>query len=150
MSRTIISVNIGLRGAMEAAFVAALAAAGYAIGTSTAARMTLAAVLPLVGFGIWGVIDFHQVPRFGESLRLGEELLLVGAAASACFERGPAALAWVLIALTAVHHTLRLTTGRPLLGRTTAGRSARAADHRRPGTAAHSAAVGNELAQAGR
>jgi hypothetical protein len=42
---------------------------------------------PLVGFGFWGAVDFHQAGRFAEPLRLIQELAISALAAVACQQR---------------------------------------------------------------
>ena len=58
--RTVILV---MRVTMETGIVAALAYWGYTAGGSVAAKVLLAVAAPVVGFGIWGVVDFRRAGR---------------------------------------------------------------------------------------
>ena len=43
---------------------------------------------PLIGFGFWGAVDFHQFGRLSEWLRLMQELVISGMAAFALYITG--------------------------------------------------------------
>jgi hypothetical protein len=90
-------LTLALRVTMEAAIVAALAMWGYHVGPHTVSKVVLALAAPAIGFGIWGAVDFRQVGRFAETLRLAEELAISGLAALAWYAAG-AALAIVSLA----------------------------------------------------
>ncbi len=77
-----------LRAVMETGIVAALAYWGYAVGETTFMKVVLATGAPLIGFGFWGAIDFHQAGRMAEPLRLIEELFISGLTAVALYETG--------------------------------------------------------------
>ncbi len=107
--------NLGLRAIMELSIVLAFAYWGYQTGTSTATKILLGIGAPVVGFGFWGVIDFHQAGRLSEPLRLIEELVISGLAALALYAAGQHALGIALALLSLVYHTLMVASGQPLL-----------------------------------
>ena len=96
---------------MEAGVVAALAYWGASTGGTTAAKVALGLAAPLVGFGFWGAVDFHQAGRLAEPLRLAQELAISGLAAAACWVAGRPAAALALAAVSAIHHALVYASG---------------------------------------
>jgi hypothetical protein len=108
-------LNLVLRAVMEAAVVAATSYWGFHTGTSTASSLVLGVGAPLLCFGFWGAVDFHQLGRLAEPLRLVQELLLTAVAAVACYAAGLHALAWALAILSVVHHSLVYALGDRLL-----------------------------------
>jgi Protein of unknown function (DUF2568) len=108
-------VNLVLRVTMEAAIVVALGVWGYNTGGSTPASIGLMLAAPLVGFGFWGAVDFHQAGRLAEPLRLTQELVVSGLAALAWYAAGHHTLAIALAALSLVYHTSVYATGARLL-----------------------------------
>lgn len=108
-------LNVGLRAAMELGIVLGLGYWGYNLGPSDWSRIPLAVLMPAIGFGIWGLVDFRSAGHFAEALRLLEELVISGAAALAIYTVGLHGLAWGLAGLSAVHHALVYLTGRRLL-----------------------------------
>jgi len=100
---------------METAIVAAFAFWGYQSGDTMIMKILFAIGAPLIGFGFWGVVDFHQVGRAAEPLRLIEELLISGLAAVALFTVGQQALGWALGVLSLVYHALVYLAGDRLL-----------------------------------
>jgi hypothetical protein len=110
-------LNVGLRGLMEAAIVAGLAYWGFSTGDGMVAKTVLAIGTAVVGFGIWGAIDFRQSGPWAEVLRLIEELVISGLAALAWAMAGRPAIGLVLAILSIAHHGLVYATGRRLLKR---------------------------------
>ena len=110
--------NLAVRGLMEAGIVAGLAYWGFRTGESAATKVMFGVGAPLVGFGIWGAVDFRRAGRVAEWLRLAEELLISGLAAGAWYGAGQHALGWALAVLAAVSHALVYATGDRLLDRT--------------------------------
>ncbi|MDE3213556.1 MAG: DUF2568 domain-containing protein [Bacteroidota bacterium] len=55
--------NLFLRGAMEPGVVAGFAYYGYHAGTQIGIKILQALLFPLIGFGFWGLVDFHQFER---------------------------------------------------------------------------------------
>ena len=100
---------------METGIVAAFAYWGYQTGQTLAIKILLAIGAPLVGFGIWGIIDFHQAGRIAESLRLIEELIISGLAALALYAARQPALGWALGVISIVYHALVYMSGGRLL-----------------------------------
>lgn len=109
------TVNLGLRGLMELGVVAGLAYWGYHIGASTPTKALFAVGAPILGFGFWGLVDFHQLGRWAEPVRLIQELLLSGLAAVALYVVGAHVLAVTLAVLSVVHHSLVYALGGRLL-----------------------------------
>lgn len=108
-------ITLVLRVTMETAIVVALGFWGYHTGGSTGARIGLMLAAPIVGFGFWGAVDFHQAGRLAEPLRLIQELVVSGLAAVAWYAAGHHALGIALGALSLVYHTLVYATGARLL-----------------------------------
>ncbi len=109
-------VNLTLRVLMEIGIVVALAYWGFHTGNGTGAKIALGVGAPLVGFGFWGAIDFHQAGRAAEPLRLTQELVVSGLAALAWYEAGQHALGLALGALSIAYHALVYLSGARLLG----------------------------------
>ena len=108
-------LNLLLRVLMEAGVVVGLADWGFHTGTTTISKTALAVGAPIVGFGFWGAVDFHQTGRFGEPLRLTQELAVSGLAALACYTAGQHALGLALATLSIIYHTLVYLSGQRLL-----------------------------------
>jgi hypothetical protein len=108
-------VNLTLRAIMEAGIVVAFAYWGYQTGQTTGMKFLLAIGAPILGFGIWGAIDFHRAGRMAELLRLIEELLISGLAAFALYAVGQHALGWAFAALSIIYHVLVYLSGGRLL-----------------------------------
>jgi hypothetical protein len=108
-------LDLALRTVMETGIVLAFAYWGYRAGQSGGAKALLAVGAPVVGFGIWGAVDFHQAGRWAESLRLIEELVISGLAAFALYAAGQPALGIALGALSIVYHALVYVSGARLL-----------------------------------
>ena len=70
---------------------------------------------PLLGFGFWGIVDFHQAGRLAEPLRLLEELTISGLAAIALYLAGQPILAWIMVGISVVYHILVYASGGRLL-----------------------------------
>jgi hypothetical protein len=107
--------NVALRGVMELGIVLALAYWGYHTGGSTLAKVALAVGAPALGFGFWGLVDFHQAGRMAEPLRLVQELVISGLAAVALVVAGQPALGWALGLISIAHHALVYGLGQRLL-----------------------------------
>ncbi len=116
-SSLIASVNLALRGVMELGVVAGFAWWGFHAGASAGTRALLAIGAPLVGFGFWGLVDFHQAGAAAEGLRLAQELMISGLAAAAIYVVGQHALGWTLAGISVVHHALVYLVGGRLLKR---------------------------------
>jgi Protein of unknown function (DUF2568) len=107
-------LNLTLRVLLELSVVAALGYWGIRAGQSTSAKVLLGIGAPLVGFGLWGAVDFHR-SRHGEMLRLVQELVMSGLAAAACYAAGRHAPAIALATLSIVYHLLVYASGARLL-----------------------------------
>jgi len=115
MRSTVTGFNIFLRGLMEVSIIAAFAYWGAEVGTTTAGRVLLAIFVPIIVFGFWGLVDFHQVGPAGEWLRLLQELALTGLAAAALVVVGQPTLGLTLAILSIAHHALVYSLGERLL-----------------------------------
>jgi len=107
--------NVALRGLMEAGVVAGLAYWGVHTADGTGAKIALGLAAPVLGFGIWGTIDFREAGALGEPLRLLEELLISGLAAAGLYTAGQHVLGLALALLSIVHHVLVYALGMRLL-----------------------------------
>ena len=114
-SGTAVYARLALRVLLETAIVAALAYWGVHRGDSTAAKVVLGIGAPLVGFGIWGAIDFRQAGRLAETLRLIEELVISGLAALAVYSSGLHAIGIAIAVLTVAYHAFVYVLGARLL-----------------------------------
>jgi hypothetical protein len=108
-------INLALRAIMETGIVLAFAYWGYQMGQTTVAKILFAIGAPLIGFGIWGIVDFHQAGRLAEPLRLLEELVITGLAAVALFIAAQPILGGILGGISIVYHILVYVTGGRLL-----------------------------------
>jgi Protein of unknown function (DUF2568) len=109
--------NVALRGVMEFGIVAAMGYWGYQAGSSLVPRVLLAVLAPLIVFGFWGLVDFHQAGRLAEPLRLVQELLICGLVAIALYAAGQPAFAWAFGLIAIVQHSLVYLLGDTLLKR---------------------------------
>ena len=107
-------LNLMLRVLMEVGVVVALADWGFHTGGGTAAKVLLGIGAPVVGFGFWGAVDFHQA-RLAELLRLTQELVISGLAAAAWYASGQHVLGIALASLSVVYHALVYASGARLL-----------------------------------
>ena len=107
--------NIALRGVMEAGIVFALAYWGYHVIGNAFARIAIAIITPVVGFGFWGAVDFRSAGRAAESLRLIQELAISGLAAGGLYVMGQPELGLLLAAISILHHGLVYALGERLL-----------------------------------
>ena len=115
MTSTLKWFNVGLRAIMELGIVIALGYWGYKTGESTSAKILLSIAAPLIGFGIWGLVDFRNAGAFAEPLRLIEELIISGLAALAWYVAGAQSMGWMLGIVSIVHHALVYALGGKLL-----------------------------------
>jgi hypothetical protein len=111
-------VNVALRGLMEFGIVAGFAFWGYHLADNTGIGILFAVGAVLVGFGFWGLVDFHQAGRWAEWLRLAEELVISGLAAAAWWAAGQSALGIAMALISLVYHVLVYTAGERLLSPT--------------------------------
>ena len=120
------TVTLALRALMELGVVAGLATWGVHAGHGPMASTALGVLAPLVGFGVWGAVDFRNAGRLAEPLRLVQELTISALAAAAFVAAGHAPLGAALAALSISYHVLVYATGQRLLdggphGRTVEG-----------------------------
>ena len=117
-------LNVVLRAVMEVGIVVALGYWGYQTGKNMGTKLLLGIGAPVLGFGFWGAVDFHQAGRLAEPLRLTQELVVSGLAVFAWYITGQHVLGWALGLLIIVHHALVY-----LLGDTLLTHQARPANH---------------------
>jgi len=103
---------------MELGIVAGFAFWGYHFADSTGMGILFAVGAVVVGFGFWGLVDFHQAGRWAEWLRLTQELLISGLAAAAWWAAGQTTLGIALALISLVYHVLVYTAGERLLSAT--------------------------------
>ena len=108
-------VNLVLRNIMEVGIILAFGYWGYYIGGQKYSKILLCVGAPVVGFGFWGLVDFHQFGRVAEALRLSQELVISGLAAIALYATGAHLLGWALGILSIIHHILVYIHGGRLL-----------------------------------
>jgi hypothetical protein len=111
------TLTLALRVLMEVGIVVGLAYWGAHAGGTTAERILLGIAAPVIGFGFWGAVDFHQAGRLAEPLRLIQELVVSGLAALALYATGRHAVGVGLAGLSLVYHALVYLSGRTLLQR---------------------------------
>jgi hypothetical protein len=109
------ALTLTLRAIMEAGIVGAFAYWGYQAGAGTGMKILLAAGAPLLGFGFWGAVDFHQAGRLAEPIRLFQELAISGLAAVALYATGQHAPGLTLGLVSIVYHALVYLQGGRLL-----------------------------------
>ena len=108
-------LNLSLRALMETGIVAGLAYWGYHVGSGTGAKVVLAIAAPLLGFGFWGAVDFHQAGRAAEALRLLQELVVTGLVALALWSAGQPIFGVLMALVSVVYHALVYGRGERLL-----------------------------------
>ena len=112
---TLRTINLGLRGTMEAGIVLAFGAWGYHLGGTSGMTVLLCIVAPLLGFGFWGLVDFRGARRFSEPLSLVPELFISGLAVWAFVAIGWRIPGCILGSMSVVHHVLVYLLGDRLL-----------------------------------
>lgn len=112
---SLIWINLTMRWILEASIVIAFGFWGYHIGESKSIKVLLSVIIPLIGFGFWGLIDFHQFGRYSEWLRLIQELFISALAAIALYAIGKQNLGYSLISLSIIYHIMVYLIGERLL-----------------------------------
>lgn len=108
-------LNLTLRAVLEFGIVLAFGFWGYNLGNNEGSKLFLLLLFPIVGFGIWGAIDFHQLEKNAELYRLIEELLISFIASYGLYTIGQTVLAVSLAVLTIIYHILVYSFGERLL-----------------------------------
>lgn len=96
---------------MELGVVVGLGYWGYESGHATWTKVLLAVGAPVVGFGVWGAVDFRFAGRLAEPLRLLEEFVISGLAALALYVAGARLWGGALAVLSVVYHVLVYASG---------------------------------------
>lgn len=107
--------NLVLRAVMETGIVLALGYWGYKAGGTARIKVLLAIIVPVIGFGFWGLVDFRKAGYFAEHLRLIQELVVSGCAAFALYVMEVQGFALILALVSLLHHTLVYISGETLL-----------------------------------
>jgi hypothetical protein len=107
--------NLYLRVLMEVGIIIALGYWGFTLDGDPGIRMISGFGAPLIGFGFWGLIDFHQFGSVSEFLRLAQELAVSGMAAWAWYMAGQHIAGGLLAGVSVVHHSLVYLSGERLL-----------------------------------
>lgn len=110
-------LRLGLRVLMEVGIVLALGYWGFHTGNSATTETLLGIGAPVLAFGFWGAVDFHQAGGLAEPLRLTQELLVSGLAAGGLYAAGQPFLGVALALLSLVYHALVYLLGARLLER---------------------------------
>ena len=108
-------INVGLRAVMELGIVLGLGYSGYHSGTTALSKILLAIAYPVIGFGVWSLLDFHRTGQGAEYYRLTEEILISGLTAWLVFRAGKPQLGIALALISIVHHLLIYLLGDRLL-----------------------------------
>ncbi len=108
-------INLLFRSVLEVSIVFAFGWWGYHTGVTQTMKIFLMIITPLFGFGFWGLIDFHQMGKLSEALRLIQELLISGLAAAALFVTGARIWGMILAIWSVTYHTMVYITGNRLL-----------------------------------
>jgi len=108
-------LNLALRGLMETGIVLAFGFWGYWIGGTKTMKILLCIVVPLIGFGFWGAIDFSSMGQFSEYYRLVQELVISGLAAFTLYNTSAHILGITLALVSVLHHILIYSIGETLL-----------------------------------
>ncbi len=109
------NVNLVLRVTMELGIVLAFGYWGFHTGKNESIKIILGISSPILIFGFWGLIDFHNAGSKAELLRLIQELILSGLAAAALIIAGQNVLGFTLAGLSIVHHSLVYILGDTLI-----------------------------------
>jgi hypothetical protein len=115
MTGTLLWINLTLRGLMEAGIIAALGFWGLHTGSTPVLKALLGIGAPLLGFGFWGLVDFHQAGSLAEPLRLAQELIITGLAVIALYQTNQPGFGLALAVVFIVQHALVYGTGGSLL-----------------------------------
>jgi hypothetical protein len=108
-------LNLLLRAILEISIIMALAFWGYSTGNNILSRIIFLVLFTMVGFGIWGAIDFHQFSKYAEYFRLIQELMISLVAAWGLYVSGEVTFSWFLVILTIIYHLLVYLSGEKLL-----------------------------------
>ena len=100
---------------MEMGIIVALGWWGVQTGDSVGMKIALGIAVPVIGFGFWGLVDFHRTGSIAEPLRLIQELVVSGLAAVAWYTAGQHTLGLMLGLLSIIYHTMVYTVGETLL-----------------------------------
>ena len=113
--KTIRWTNVVLRALMELGIVLAFGYWGFHTGNNKTAHILLGIFTPLIAFGFWGVVDFHNAGKFSELYRLLQELIISLLAGFAVYSKGALAFGISLAILSLVYHALVYLNGDKIL-----------------------------------
>ena len=112
-------LNLVLRVILETGIVLGFGYWGFRQGNTTTWKFIFSILAPLIGFGFWGLIDFHQFGKWAEPLRCTQELLISALAALLLYTSGAHVYSYVLMILSIVYHLLVYISGERLLKKKT-------------------------------
>jgi Protein of unknown function (DUF2568) len=109
------AVLLVMRVTMEAGIIAGFSYWGVMQGDSVGTKIAFGVLAPVVGFGVWGALDFRFAGSSAEVLRLIEELAISLLAATALYSTGREALGLALGSLSIAYHVMVYMSGERLL-----------------------------------
>jgi len=115
LAKTIRWTNVVLRALMELGIVLAFGYWGFHAGNNKTVHILLGLLTPLVAFGFWGMVDFHNAGRLSELFRLIQELIISLLAAFALYKTRAIDFAITLAILSLVYHSLVYLNGDRIL-----------------------------------
>ncbi len=113
--KTIRWINLVLRALMETGIVLAFGYWGFHTGSNNITSILLGIFTPLIAFGFWGLVDFHNADKFSEFYRLLQELIISLLAAFAIYSKGAFFFGISLAILSLVYHALVYLNGDRIL-----------------------------------
>lgn len=113
--KTLRWINVALRGIMELGIVLGLGYWGYYTGENMTWKILLGLGAPVLGFGFWGMVDFHQFGKNGEYFRLVQELVITGGVAVLLIIADQLLAGVLMAGLSVIHHALVYLLGDKLL-----------------------------------
>ena len=113
--KTIRWTNVVLRALMESGIVLAFGYWGFHTGNNNIAHVLLGIFTPLIAFGVWGFVDFHNAGKLSEFYRLLQELFISLLAAIAVYLKGALVFGISLAILSLVYHALVYLNGDRIL-----------------------------------
>ena len=115
LEKTIRWTNVVLRAMMELGIVLAFGYWGFHVGNNQTIHILLGLLTPLIAFGFWGMVDFHNAGKFSELYRLIQELIISLLAAFALYKTEEMGFAISLAILSLVYHSLVYLNGDRIL-----------------------------------
>jgi hypothetical protein len=115
IAKTIRWTNVVLRALMEAGIVLAFGYWGFHTGSNKTIHILLGILTPLLVFGFWGLVDFHNAGKLSEFYRLLQELVISLLAAFAIYKKGAVPFGISLAIVSLLYHALVYLNGDRIL-----------------------------------